>query len=50
MAPDPGGELRAAGGLWGPPARALRERLGRRFPSGTGQPGCRQVPIKKSQY
>ena len=28
----PGGELRAAGGLWGPPARALREMLGRRFP------------------
>jgi len=32
MAPGPGGELRAAGGLWGPPARALREMLGRRFP------------------
>jgi len=28
----PGGELRAAGGLWGPPVRALREMLGRRYP------------------
>ena len=28
----PGGELRATGGLWGPPARALREMFGRRFP------------------
>ena len=28
----PGGELRAAGGLWGPPARALLEMLGRRYP------------------
>ena len=28
----PGGGLRAAGGLWGPPARALCETLGRRFP------------------
>jgi hypothetical protein len=28
----PGGELRAADGLWGPPARALREMLGRRYP------------------
>jgi hypothetical protein len=28
----PGGELRAAGGLWGPPARALRGMLRRRFP------------------
>ena len=33
-----GRELRAAGGLWGPSARALQETLGRKHYRGTGQP------------
>ena len=43
MAPGPGGELRAAGGLWGPPARALRQRFGRRFSTALGTPPANVV-------
>jgi hypothetical protein len=53
MAPDFGGELRAAGGLRGPPARALRDEVGaevqQRSQRPTGQRGCRLVPIRGTQ-
>lgn len=53
MEAGPGRELRAAGELWGPPARALREEVGaevqQRSQRPTGQRGCRLVPIRGTQ-
>ena len=49
MEAGPGRELRAAGGLWGPPARALQGKVQRRSRRLTGQRGCRLVPIRGSQ-
>jgi hypothetical protein len=52
MNATPGGELSAAGGLWAPPARALRDEVRaevqQRTQRPTGLRGCRLVPIKKT--
>jgi hypothetical protein len=53
MEAGPGRELCAVGGLWGPPARALRDEVGaevqQRSQRPTGQRGCRLVPIRGTQ-